>query len=488
MYIVQISCEFAPIAKVGGLGDVVSGLSHALVEQGHEVEVILPKYDTLDLEPLSKLELVLDDLESYYDQGWITNNIWSAYYEDVKLLLIDPENLTNYFKRGSIYGTCDDVERFTYYSRAALEMLVKTKRQPDIIHLHDWQTAAAAPLFKDLFTSLGLSKSKIVFTSHNLAYQGQCEAINLDRIGLASENYLSMDTLLDNEYASIANLTKGGIVYSDYMTTVSPTYAIEVRSEEGGHRLREALVDKGDCFKGILNGIDYKYWNPKTDTYLHKNFDKQTLRAKPENKRALQKELGLAQEDKPIVSCITRLVPQKCPHLIRTALYRCIEKGAQFILLGSSPIADINEKFYRIRDDLAEHKDVFIEMEYNEGLAHRVYAASDMFIVPSLFEPCGLTPLIAMRYGTVPIVRSTGGLADTVFDLEYSGAAHNEINGFNFNDPDDQGICSALDRAIETWYSDKKTWQTLVENGMSKDFSWQSASQHYTEVYKQLTK
>jgi len=488
MYIVHISCEFAPIAKVGGLGDVVSGLSHALVREGHQVDVILPKYDILDTTLLQNLKIETEDLESYYDKGWISNTLWSAQLDKVGLLFIDPDNLTKYFKRGIIYGAHDDIERFTYFSRAALELLIKTKRHPDIIHLHDWQTAITAPLLKDLYNNIGLEKTKIVFTSHNLAYQGQCEPINLDRIGLSSENYLSLDKLLDNEYASIANLTKGAITYSDFMTTVSPNYAKEVCSSEGGHRLHHALRDKGDKFAGILNGIDYHYWNPETDPLIQTQFSIKTLNKKADNKHVIREKLGLGQEDKPLVACITRLVPQKSPNLIRTALYRCLEKNAQCVILGSSSLPEINEMFYRIRDEFNEHPDIFIELEFNETLSHLIYAAADIFIVPSLFEPCGLTPLIAMRYGTVPVVRNTGGLADTIKDVDYSELPSPKRNGFLFNDPDNSGVCSALDRAIDLWFNDKDSWQQLMINGMLEDFSWKSAAQHYIKIYANLSR
>ena len=494
MLIIHVASELAPVAKVGGLGDVIYGLCRALAQKGHQVEVVLPKYDCIDYSQIKNLRIDTQGLLSFCKGEWVHNTIWSGYVEEIKVYLIEPHNSTYYFNRGSFYGCPDDIERYTYFSRTTLEFLHKTGKKVDVLHFHDWQTAAIAPLYNDIYKGLGFDKSTLVFTIHNLEYQGQCAPCDLDHIGLKGESYLSQDKLGDNHNLATINLLKGGIVYSNFVTTVSPNYAKEVITPEGGRGLDKTLRQYQSKFQGILNGIDYGFWNPRTDRYLPAHYSWRNLsrhakaidalEEKALIKKHLRDRLALTHSHSPLVSCITRLVPQKGIALIKHAIYRTLEKGGQFVLLGSSPIPEIHKEFLNLQLHFSDNPGVHLELEHHEELAHLIYGGSDMLIVPSIFEPCGLTQLIAMRYGTIPIVRRTGGLADTVFDVDYSGKEHPNPNGYVFDTPDQQGIQSALDRAIDCWFTAPEKWRKVVNAAMKMDFSWKISSEKYLEIYQ----
>jgi starch synthase len=491
MFIVHIAAEIAPVAKVGGLADVVLGLSRELTKQGHMVAIILPKYDCMDDQDVKDMQIVDNNFWSMGAEGWVRNSIWAGLVEGLPIFFIEPHNSTGYFNRGRFYNCDDDSERFLYFSRAALEFLLKSGKHPDIIHLHDWQTATIAPLYYDVYRSLGLQISGIVFTVHNFEYQGLCESSELDKIGLKSTDYLSSGKLRDSQYPEKINLMQGGIVYSDYVTTVSPNYAQEVLHPLGGKGLEVLLNQYQHKFTGVLNGLDYTYWNPETDPFLPTSFssyEKECYSHKIANKNRLRERLSLSNQQRPIVSCIVRLVPQKGTHLIYHAIFRTLEKGGQFILLGSSPFPSVNNQFRQLKVNLGNNPNVHFELNYNEELSHLIFAGSDLFIVPSLVEPCGLTQLISLRYGTIPIVRKTGGLADTVFDIEYSGKPHYQTNGFVFEHADEEGVNSALDRAIQCWFDQPEYWQQLVLNGMQMDFSWVQPTKQYIAIYQSLLK
>ena len=300
----------------------------------------------------------------------------------------------------------------------------------------------------------------------------------------------------DVQYKDTINLLQGAIVYSDFVTTVSPNYAKEVLTPLGGRGLDGILRKYKDKFKGVLNGIDYSFWNPEIDRYLPAHFspreipmnkkDRNTLDKKAYIKNILRERLFLSEEHRPIVGCIARLVPQKGIDLIKHTLHYTLEKGGQFVLLGSSPIPSISEEFQDLKRYFYDHPRVHLNLHHNEELAHLIYAASDMFIVPSLFEPCGLTQMIALKYGAVPIVRKTGGLADTIYDIDYSGKPFDETNVYVFDYPDAKGIESALSRAFDCWFRHPDRWRKLMINGMKVDFSWNKPSNEYLEIYKHL--
>lgn len=497
MYCIHIASELAPIAKVGGLADVLLGLCRELSWKGHDVDIILPKYDCMDSNDVRDLSIENPDLLSYYNGEWHHNIVWVGWVENLKVYFIEPHHPAFFFNRGCFYGCEDDIERYIYFSRAALEFMFKKQLHPDIIHLHDWQTAACAPLFKDIYKPLGYNSAKIVFTIHNIEYQGKCAVIDLDRIGLKGEDYLVPEKMQDTVYLKGINLLKGGIVYSDFITTVSPNYAKEVKTPTGGRGLDKVLIEYEDKFCGILNGIDYSYWNPEIDRYLPSHFssrempankkDRNTLDKKAYIKKILRDRLMMEEFHKPIVGCIARLVPQKGIELIKHALKYCLNNNAQFVLLGSTPIASINTEFHELKQRFSEDPNVHLTLHHQEELAHMIYAGSDMFIVPSLFEPCGLTQMIALKYGAIPIVRKTGGLADTIFDVDFSGKKFEESNGYTFDYPDAKGIESALARAIACWFHNPDRWRQMMINGMHIDFSWNEPSNRYLEIYKKIT-
>lgn len=496
MHIVHIASELAPLAKVGGLADVVLGLSRELSWKGHDVDIIIPKYDCMNSEEVRDLAIERKDLMSFYKGEWFSNTIWIGWVENLKVYFIEPHHPRYFFNRGCFYGCEDDVERFLYFARTAIEFIYKCPLNPDIIHLHDWQTAVIAPLYTDIYKKIGLTKPKTVFTIHNMEYQGKCSPHDLTGIGLDGDSYLQSDKLQDNLNPDLINLLKGGVVYSDFVTTVSPNYAKEVLTSEGGKGMEATLLQHQSKFKGILNGIDYSYWNPEIDRFLHAHFsarelpankkDRNTLDKKGFIKKLLREKLNLAEDHRPVVGCIARLIPQKGIDLIKHAMHRIVEKKGQFVLLGSSPIPSIDAEFHQLKQEFTDHPHISLTLHHQEELAHMIYAGSDMFIVPSIFEPCGLTQMIALKYGSIPIVRRTGGLADTIFDVDTSGKPFEQTNGYTFDYPETEAMDSTLDRAIRCWFDQPEKWRHLILNGMKIDFSWNHPSDQYLEIYQAL--
>ncbi|XP_010434563.1 PREDICTED: probable starch synthase 4, chloroplastic/amyloplastic [Camelina sativa] len=485
LYVVHIAAEMAPVAKVGGLGDVVAGLSKALQRRGHLVEIILPKYDCMKYDRVRDLRALDTVVESYFDGKLYKNKIWIGTVEGLPVHFIEPQHPSKFFWRGQFYGEQDDFRRFSYFSRAALELLLQSGKKPDIIHCHDWQTAFVAPLYWDLYAPKGLDSARICFTCHNFEYQGTASASELGSCGLDVNQLNRPDRMQDHSSGDRVNPVKGAIIFSNIVTTVSPTYAQEVRTSEGGKGLHSTLNLHSKKFIGILNGIDTDSWNPATDPFLKAQFNVKDLQGKQENKYALRKQLGLssAESRRPLVGCITRLVPQKGVHLIRHAIYRTLELGGQFVLLGSSPVPHIQREFEGIEQQFKSHDHVRLLLKYDEALSHTIYAASDMFIIPSIFEPCGLTQMIAMRYGSIPIVRKTGGLNDSVFDIDDDTIPAQFQNGFSFLTADEQSFNHALERAFNHYKNDEDKWMRLIEKVMSIDFSWGSSATQYEELY-----
>ena len=494
MHIVHIASELAPIAKIGGLADVVLGLSRELSWKNQDVDIILPKYDCMDTDAFRDLTVETENLLSYYDGEWHSNTVWVGWLENLKVYLIDPKHPRHFFHRGCIYGCEDDIARYLYFSRAALEFLYKKGISPDIIHLHDWQTAAIAPLYKDLYSGYGYDQSKIIFTIHNINYQGHCYSADIQKIGLHEKAHLSPDGLQDPRQPEMVNLLKGGIVYSDAFTTVSPCYAQEIATTERGEGLEKVVQKYSNKLHGILNGVDYSYWNPELDPHLPTHYsprevpenkdDRNTIDKKAFIKKKLRERLMHDERHRPIIGCVSRLVPQKGLELIKHTLYRTLELGGQFVLLGSSPIPSIEAEFHRLRQQFSDHPHVSLTLVPNEETTHMIFAGSDLFIVPSLFEPCGLVQLIALKYGAVPIVRETGGLSDTIFDLDHSSRPKNQRNGFTFKSADKAGVDSALDRAFQCWFDRPDEWRKLMIQGMEMDYSWQNPTKAYLKLYQ----
>lgn len=451
----HVAAEMAPIAKAGGLGDVVTALGRAVQEEGHHVDVVLPKYDCIDYS-------AVEDLVFEKEFGWDNTSVkvWRGTVEGLETVFLEPCN--GLFWVGRIYTDMgSDRHRFGVFCACAIKYLLYERggQRPDVIHAHDWQSAPVMYLPKD-----GVPVS-CVFTIHNLNY-------GADLIGKA-------------------------MAAAQVATTVSPTYAAEV----AGH---PAIAPHQSKFYGVRNGIDTDVWDPAADPFVPEPFyvleDSDTefdfevvRRGKAAAKALLRKRMGLGEGDVPLVGCVTRLTPQKGIHLIKHAAWRAMERGAQFILLGSAPDPAVQADFDALAADLAaRYPDrARLWFAYDEGLAHLIYAASDIFLVPSMFEPCGLTQMIAMRYGAVPVVRRTGGLADTVFDVdddaERAAQRGMTVNGYSFDGADAAGMDYALNRALTAWYEGGE-WDDLVAAVMRIDWSWAGPAQDYIEIYYKATR
>ncbi len=489
MHIVHIASELAPIAKVGGLADVIYGLSRELSSLGHTVEVVIPKYDCLHFHDLKDLKIEQRELWTEGGTTPYSNTIWSATLDGLKVLLIEPHHPKHYFSRGMIYGCPDDSDRFCYFSKVALEYLLKREPSPDIIHSHDWPTALLPVLSRTLHPK---SNIKNIFTIHNMQHQGVCSKKTLVHLGLYKKLAKEAPKIHDPKNPLLINLLRGGIEYADLITTVSPTYEKEIQLPEGGFGLEKALVDNRHKLRGILNGIDEHFWNPEIDPHLAKRYPTHeitknnlstVLDGKRENKRHLQNHLRLKTSDAPLVACVSRLVPQKSPELIAYAFEHTLEKGGQFVLLGSTNDPPLLDAFQLLQEQYGHAENGAILLDHDEALAHLIFAAADLFVIPSLFEPCGLTQLIALRYGTIPVARLTGGLKDTVFDCDTSTRPLEERNGFTFEFADTQGVDWALERALECYQNNPEKWHALILNGMRMDLSWKHAAQEYVKAY-----
>lgn len=444
MHIVHISVEMAPIAKVGGLGDVVTSLSRAVQDLNHTVDIILPKYDCLNLSNVKDF-----DFHKSYLWGGTEIKVWFGKVEGLSVYFLEPQN--GLFWAGCIYGCKNDAERFGFFCHSALEFLLQSGSHPDVIHCHDWSSAPVAWLFKDQYMHYGLTKARIVFTIHNLEFGAQL-------IGKA-------------------------MAYADKATTVSPTYSREV----AGNPVIAPHLYK---FHGILNGIDPDMWDPLNDKFLPVSYTwENVVEGKKAAKEALQQKLDLKRADVPLVGIITRLTHQKGIHLIKHAIWRALDRGSQVVLLGSAPDPRIQNDFVNLASQLhSTHNDqARLCLTYDEPLSHLIYAAADFILVPSIFEPCGLTQLTAMRYGSIPIVRKTGGLYDTVFDVEHDKERAQSQglvpNGFNFEGADAAGVDYAVNRAISAWYESRDWFNSLCKVVMEQDWSWNRPALDYLELY-----
>ena len=484
LFIVHITPELAPVAKVGGLADVVFGLSNELEIRGNHVEIILPKYDCLRYDHIWGLSEVYSDLWVPWYDGAIHCTVYFGFVHGRKCFFIEPHSSDNFFNRGGIYGFSDDVMRYAFFSRAAIEFLWKSGKNPDILHCHDWQTALVPVYLYEIYQFLGMTHPRVCYTIHNFKHQGVTGAQILYASGLnRPEYFFHYDRLRDNFNPHALNLMKAGVVYSNFVTTVSPRHAVEAKDQGQGFGLEPTLHIHHAKYGGVVNGIDYNVWNPEIDRYIPYHYGLDNLDDKYKNKRALRDRLMLADNEKPIVAFVGRLDPQKGLELIRHAIFYTLYRRGQFVLLGSSPDGQINNYFWGLKHQLNDNPDVHIEIGFNEELSHLIYAGADLMLVPSRFEPCGLTQLIALRYGTVPVVREIGGLADTVFDKDYSHKPLHERNGYVFRDYDYSGLESALGRALSCYYDYPEHFRELMKNGIRCDFSWKNPGQDYLNIY-----
>ena len=484
MYIIQIASECAPVAKVGGLGDVVFGLTRELEIRGNSVEIILPKYDCLRYDQIYNLQPVFNDLWVPWFHHNIHCTVYFGFVHGRKCFFIEPHSPQNFFNRRTFYGHGDDDQRFAFFCRAALEFMLKSGKHPDVIHCHDWQTALVPVLLYEVYQHLGMRHPRVCFTLHNMQHQGVTGEHILRGTGLNRHDYFfHQDRLQDNFNRSAINLMKGGIVYSNFVTTVSPRYRGEILYSSQSYGLGHTLHVHQGKLGGILNGLDYDVWNPAKDHHIPARYTVDSLDTKYENKTALRNRFWLRDVLKPIVCYVGRLDHQKGLPLIAHAINYSLSNGCQFVLLGTAADNRITHEFWGMKRHYNDNPDCHIEIGFNEDLSRLIYAGSDLIIVPSLFEPCGLTQMIGLKYGTVPVVRATGGLADTVFDANHSDKPYHERNGYVFNDFNNAGIESALHRAVGMWYSYPEHFRELMVNGMRCDFSWNHPGGHYLGVY-----
>ncbi|KZV26815.1 putative starch synthase 4, chloroplastic/amyloplastic-like [Dorcoceras hygrometricum] len=476
MHIAHITAEMAPIAKVGGLGDVVTGLARACLTRGHKVDVFLPFYECINKQHIQDLALVVT-YNSFHDEDWIPVNVYRGLVSGIPVMFVEPTN--HFFKGQFVYGgSYNELEAYLFFSRACLEWMQVTGTQPDIIHVHEWQTGGLPLLYWDMYHHLSLKKPRIVMTIHNMEHYGECRKEQLSKCGLDGSTYATEEKAVDDRTIGHnperLSLLKGGIVYSNSVVTVSPTYLKETLCSGW---LSGTLLRYRDKYFGVLNGIDTTIWNPATDVFLPAKFDANKIEGKKICKLYVQKGLGLASEgpqqvpDKvPLVVCITRLVAQKGLHLIANAIKYVDRLGGQMVVLGKASDARVEREF----EGLA-----------NEELSHMLYAAADMVLVPSIYEPCGLAQMIGMRYGAVPVVRKTGGLADTVFDMD-DDSQPELANGFVFEGIDEGSLNSTLDRAFSYYQQKADEWGDIVKKVMQTDNSWNNTAGKYIDIYNSV--
>jgi len=440
------------------------------------------RYDQID-----EISVAYDGLWVPWYSGFVHCTDWCGFIRGRRCYFIDPHSQDVFFDRGHLYGSDDDATRFAFFCKAAMEFLLKTDRHPDIIHCHDWQTGLVPVLLYDIYQHNGMANARVCYTIHNFSHQGVTSEHILWASGLnRPAHFYHYDRLQDNFNQSALNAMKGGIVYSNFVTTVSNQHAREAAWTDQGKGLGHTLHIHGGKFGGVLNGVDYDVWNPEVDRFIPSHYTAWSIDQKYANKDALRNRLWLRKDFKPIVACVGRIDQQKGAYLIHHAIFYALEHGLQFVLLGTSPDPAINDHFWHLKQYLNDHPDVHIELSFSEELAHLVYAGADMVVVPSLFEPCGLAQMIALKYGTVPIVRAIGGLVDTVFDRDYSDRPYEQRNGYVFHQVDHQALESAMARAIGLWYSHPGEFRQLMLNGMAQDHSWAGPGQDYVNIYEHI--
>jgi len=475
MKILYAVSEAYPFIKTGGLGDVAYALPKALCKLGVDVRVILPKYSEI---PLKYLEKMIKIAEFNIQLGWRSQycGLYKLEEEGISFYFIDNEY---YFKRAKPYGDLDDGEKFSFFSKAILEAINYMEGFfPEILHCNDWHTAIAIPLLKEHYRESPLyNKIKTLLTIHNLKYQGLFEKEILHEILNLGEEYFREDRL---KFYDRISFLKGGIIFADAINTVSITYAEEIKTEAYGEGLHGLLYSRSKDLYGIVNGLDTELNNPKKDKDIFYNYDENSLQLKSLNKEQLQKKLGLPiNTGIPVIGMVTRLEEQKGLELIEEVMEEILKEDIQLIVLGTgNKKYEDMFKFYEANNPQKLSANLF----FDGNLAQQIYAASDIFLMPSKFEPCGIGQLIALRYGSIPIVRETGGLNDTVFSYNKDTG---KGNGFSFKDFNSKDMLYTIRRAIEYYYK-KETWSELVRRAIKEDYSWNKSAQEYLDMYNNI--
>jgi starch synthase len=476
MKIAIASSEIYPFAKTGGLADVAGALPKALTKLSVETCVVMPLYKVVDRAKWG-LKKTAKKAAAIMDGKAVEAAIWEGELsKGVRAFFVDNPK---YYDRDVLYGTPkgdlpDNAERFIYFAKIIPEVLKAVDFRPDVIHANDWQTAlvplylttlyANDPFFKDTGT---------VFTVHNIGYQGKFWSNDWHLVGLGWEHF----TPEGLEFYGDINVLKGGLVYSDIVNTVSKTYSKEIQTPEFGYGLEGVLEKRAADLYGIVNGIDYDEWDPETDKHLYKNYGTGDVKGKQANRKALKEQLGLAAGNKPLFGIISRLADQKGLDLIAGAIDEMMGLDLQVVVLGTG-----EEKYHKLLTHVAKKhpKSISVNLAFDATLAARIYAASDVFMMPSRYEPCGLGQLISLRYGTVPLVRKTGGLADTVSNYN---AKTGKGNGFVFSEYSSKAFLKSVKAALSA-YDDKTGWKKLVTAGMNEDNSWDNSAKEYVKLYK----
>jgi starch synthase len=469
-----VASEVSPYAKSGGLGDVTGSLPKALKAAGVDVRVVFPKYRTIKEDYLRSCEYI-SSFDVTLDWRVQKADIFTINSAVVPTYMIGNDY---YFGRGGYYGYGDDNERFAFFCKASIEFLDYIDFIPDVIHCNDWQTGPISIYVKDVYSKLKyFSDIKTLYTIHNIQYQGIFGKDTLRMMDL-NDGYYVDDKM---EFHNMVNYMKAGLLYSDMVTTVSETYAKEIQTPQYAYGLDGVLQCRNQYLRGIVNGIDYSLNDPATSTKIYKNFDVNSLENKVQNKVALQQELGLpVREDVPMLAIISRLVDQKGINLVLQAANELLYKDVQLVILGTGDShyeGIFKDLGYRYPDKVSAN------ILFDDTLAQKIYASSDIFLMPSLFEPCGLGQLFAMSYGTIPVARATGGLVDTIKHYNYETG---EGTGFLFNDYDCGGLMWGINEALNL-YADKDRWKGIVKNAISERFSWEDSANKYIELYKQIT-
>ncbi len=476
MKILFATSECMPFVKTGGIADVMGALPREILKAGEDVRVILPLYKAIGAEWREKMQHML---YFYINLGWRRQyvGIETMVYGGVTFYFVDNEQ---YFGRDYIYGMGgDEGERFAYFCRAVMEALPKIDFIPDVLHCNDWQTGLIPVLHKLQYKHLELfANMRTVYTIHNLQYQGLFPIDTIEDLLYLGNLAYTSDAL---EFYGMCSCMKGGIVFADEITTVSPTYSQEIQTAYYGERLDGLLRTRVDHLTGILNGIDTEEFDPEKDPLLTRNYTPDTYDRKVENKLALQRELGLTVDaNVPMIAMITRLAGQKGLDLVECVLPEIMNTGAQLVILG------MGESRYVDLFSWAQWKyplQVSANFQMNNALAHKIYAAADLFLMPSLFEPCGLSQLISLRYGTLPITRETGGLRDTVLAYnEYTG----DGNGFTFLYYNAHDMLHVIENAVRMFHEQRELFNSLAIRAMKGQYGWDQSARKYIELYEKL--
>lgn len=474
MKVLFVAGECDPFIKTGGLGDVIGALPQYLRKNDVEVSVVIPKYKDIDSVYLSKMKLIKTfNVAMSWRQQFC--GIFQYKKAGVTYYFIDNEY---YFDRNGTYGYFDDDERFSFFDRAVMMMLKEIDYKPDIIHCHDWHTGMIPVMNKYDYSSDDFYRGiNTVYTIHNLKFQGVYPKEILGEYLNLSDDLYYNDTV---GFYDCINFMKGALNTSDKITTVSKTYSKEIKTEFYGEQLQGLLRERSEDLVGIENGIDYKVYDPTKDPFIERKYSKFRLNNKKINKVALQRELGLEENEfVPMMAIVSRLTSQKGMDILIGVLSEILKEEVQLVVLGTGEFEF--EQFYKGLAEKYPNKVATI-IDFDNSLAHRIYAGADMFLMPSLFEPCGLGQLIALRYGTIPIVRETGGLKDTIQFYETSTGIG---NGFTFYEYTEYELKKTISIALD-YYKDKKLWRNIIVNAMESEHSWDKSAMEYKELYEEV--